>query len=320
MAAAGFVARLRSGAPPAVGRGLGLPAWILIALSAFPVAWIAFGWAFHDEDLYTGHMSITSELANGIYPPRHLTFADLTYRYHYGFNLLTAMIAVIGRTRVDTGIDVATVVLWLCTGCVLWAIGHLWFGRGWPALLLVLFAGGLPWCAFAPALRAGSDRLAFCQVHGAGTMAPLVSNFFQHPWALGIPLALSVLLVSSAPDRTRRRPRLVVTALLLAALSLGHVVLFATVLPSVVAACLWQRPRREGIGILAAAGAAGLAAVAWGCRCRRSADRARRRRRSRSGTGWSRGCPIWCAGTYRATARRSGSRSWACRSSPGAGG
>jgi hypothetical protein len=267
VAVAGVAVRLRGGAPPAVGRGLGIPAWSLIALSAVPVAHIAFGWAFHDEDLYTGHMSVTSEMANGIYPPRHLTFADLPLHYHYGFNVLAAAIAVIGRTRVDTGIDVATVLLWLITGSVLWAIGRVWFGRGWPTTLLVLFAGGLHWCAFAPPILAGADRLAFCRVHGAGTMAPLVSNFFQHPWALGIPLALAALLVFSAPEITRQMPRLLVIAILLAALSLGQVVLFVTVLPSVVAAELWRTRRAPigpGISILAAAGAVAMAATAFG--------------------------------------------------------
>jgi hypothetical protein len=267
VAAAGVAAWRRGGAPPPVGRGLGAGAWIAIALSALPVAWIAFGWAFHDEDLITGHMSIASELGNGVYPPRHLTFADLPLRYHYGFDVIVAAIAVVARTRVDTAIDVATVLLWILTGRVLWAIGRLWLGRGWPAFLLVLYAGGLPWCAFGPPLRRGGDRLAFCRVGGQGTLAPLLSSCFQHPWALGLPLALAVLLCASAPDRTRERPRLAVIAILLAALSLGHVVLFATVLPSVVAAGFLGRTRRrprEVVGLLAVAGAAGVFAVVWG--------------------------------------------------------
>ncbi len=234
-----------------VGRGLGLGALLLMAATAVPIARMAFGWAFHDEDLITGHMSLVAEMQNDIYPPRHLTFAAEPLRYHYGFNLVVAVITALGRVAVDTGIDTATVLLWLVTGAVLWALGDLWFRRGWLLVPMTLFAGGLPLCVWNP-VHPPRDLLAQCRIGTTTAVPPLVSNFFQHPWALGVPVALAVLLVFSARDRTEPTARLVVMGLLLAALSFAHVVLFVTVLPSVVAAELWhvrvvaRRPLRGG--------------------------------------------------------------------------
>ena len=54
---------------------------------------MALGWAFHDEQLYTGHTGIISQIQNGHYPPRHMTFPELEYRYHYGFDLAGAAVA-----------------------------------------------------------------------------------------------------------------------------------------------------------------------------------------------------------------------------------
>ena len=64
--------------------------WIAALLVTAYVAPTALGWSFHDEVLVTGHLSITSEIENGTYPPRHLSFPELELRYHYGFDLLVA--------------------------------------------------------------------------------------------------------------------------------------------------------------------------------------------------------------------------------------
>jgi hypothetical protein len=271
VALAGLASRVHRGRASrgaSEGPGLGPAAMALVALSTIPVAWMAFNWAFHDEDLYTGHMSISAEIQNDVYPPRHLTFPDLPLRYHYGFNLLVACITALTRARVDVGIDIATVLLWICTGSVLWALGDLWFGRGWLTLLLTLFAGGPPVCLFDPPGISGGPP-GRCRILGPGVLAPLVSNFFQHPWALGLPLSLSALLVFSAREHERRRARLVVLWLLCTALSLGHVVLFMTVLPSIVAAEVWfawteERRPLGAAGLVATAAASVTAAVVLG--------------------------------------------------------
>lgn len=262
--AAAWARRSVTPASPGHGPGLGAFALVLVGLTTVPVAWMAFNWAFHDEDLYTGHMSIAAEMQNDVYPPRHLTFPDLALQYHYGFDLLVACITALTRVRVDVGIDIATVLLWVVTGSVLWALGELWFGRGWLVVLVTLFAGGPPVCLFDPP---GTPRgpTGFCRLLGPGVLPPLVSSFFQHPWALGLPLALAALVVLSARDGPRRLPRLLVLGVLFTALSLGHVVLFVTVVPSVAAAEAWfavTEARRPSLAIPVAATAVASFALA----------------------------------------------------------
>ena len=254
-----------------MGRGAGPLALLVIALVTLPIIRMAFGWGFHDEDLITGHLSIGAQIDNDIYPPRHLTFASVPLHYHYGFDLLTACVAAIARTRIDVAIDVATVALWSAAAWLLWALGDLWFGRGrgWLTLALTLFAGGLPVCFNGKRLVV-TELVGRCQVDEFPQLAPVVSSFFQHPWGLGVPLSLATILVFSARAHERPLPRLCALSLLLTALSLGQVVLFMTLLPSVVAAELWyllviaRRPLRDGLGIVAAAGAAVTAAVVLG--------------------------------------------------------
>src|SRR5262249_28264587 len=149
----------------------------------------AIGWWFHDEIPSTGHLSMTSQIENGTYPPRHLTFPELELRYHYGFNLLAAAVASMLRLKVDNAIDVVTLLAWGYSWCLAWAIGEGLVGLGWGAATaaVVLFGGGMPVVSSAKTL---AWRLTgFSAVGSDNLNAPIVSYFFQHPWTLGIPLA-----------------------------------------------------------------------------------------------------------------------------------
>ena len=259
-------ARSRMPPGPSLGPATSFAALFVVALTTLPVAYMAFAWAFHDEYMYTGHLSVTSEIQNGFYPPRHMAFPDVELRYHYGFNLLAAFISAMGRTRVDTGIDIATVGLWVYTAYLLWVLGDLWLGRGrgWVTLLAVLFAGGLPVCLTQKKFQL-QQLVGVCDVKGSWTLPPVLGHFFQHPWGLGLPLAVAALLVFSAHDCEGRRVRLAVLALLLATLSIGQVVLFATMMPTLLA-CEALRivrfDRRKLRGLVGLAAAAVVVAVA----------------------------------------------------------
>jgi hypothetical protein len=275
---AAHVIRARRPEPAAVGRGIGLWGLAWIVASALPIAWMAFRWAFHDEDLVTGHMSMASEILNDVYPPRHLTFAESPLRYHYGFDLLVACITALTRVRVDVGIDLATVVLWACTAALLFALGELFGRRGGLALAMVGLAGGPPLCLFGVPARNGFPGV--CTMPGPGSLPPFASSFFQHPWGLGVPLALAVILLvlvrPPARDRAGAVARLVALGVLLLALALGHVVLFVALVPSVLAADAWRSVRRKAglhragtvlalsCGVVLAATALGLAPWSFG--------------------------------------------------------
>ncbi len=232
---------------------------------------MAFGWLFHDEHLYTGHLSISSQILNDVYPPRHLSFPDVELRYHYGFDLFAACLTALFRVRIDEAIDISTVLFWAYTVWLLWTLGAMWFGRsrGLLTVVLVLFAGGLPVCADGSAYGL-EEAISVCSVQNLWVMPPMVSSFFQRPWALALPLAVATIIVFTERQHERPVPRLVVLWLLGSALSLGHVVLFVTILPSVLASELWwlyaveRRRFREGIPIVLVGAATAVTALAIG--------------------------------------------------------
>jgi hypothetical protein len=246
-------------------------AWLMIGsalLSAAFIAPMALGWAFHDEQLYTGHTGIISQMQNGHYPPRHMTFPELEYRYHYGFDLAAAALAAMLRVRPGTAIDLLTLASWTYSWCLLWLLGDrlLGPGRGWLTAFLTLFGGGLP---FLLAIEDGYYVARFvmiCMVGGTDLNPPVISYFFQHPWALGLPLGLCVILL--VLDAGKPVPaRYVCLGLLLAALTISHVVVFASLAGAVLVAEVFSHGPVEWkriTGISAAIAAALVAGKAGG--------------------------------------------------------
>lgn len=203
--------------------------WTMVLSAFLATAYLAptaLGWWFHDEVPVTGHLSMTSQIQNGIYPPRHLSFPELELRYHYGFNLLAAAVGSMLRLKVDNAIDLVTLLAWGYSWCLAWTIGERLVGPGWGAgtAAVVLFGGGMPVLSSTPTL---AWRLAgFSLVGNDNLNPPVVSYFFQHPWTLGIPLALATLLVVSEREAPDRWTRLGAIGALLVALSFSQVVLF----------------------------------------------------------------------------------------------
>lgn len=247
------VARRRRPPAPATGDAPSRWLWITLVFATALMAPVALDWAFHDELLFTGHMSVASEIQNDIYPPRHLSFPVLPLRYHYGFDLLSATVGVLARARVDRAIDEATLTLWAYSWALLWVLGERLVGRrlAWLTPLLVMFGTGMPIRCTRPVPSTGVGIvLSVCEVGGKSVNSPIVSYFFQHPWSLGIPLALVAILIF-----TERRPpfplaRYAALGLVLTLLSLGEIVLFATVLPCLVAAAAFDDGRIRILPVL----------------------------------------------------------------------
>lgn len=242
-----------------LGDGAGWPAVFLALAVAVPIALMAFLWSFHDEDLYVGHLSITSRILNDQYPPRHLTFPAFELRYHYGFDLLAACISAIFRVPPDIAIDWVSVCMWIYGALLLYTIGEVWLGprRGVFTMLLTLFAGGLPFCLNGKPFEV-REILGVCLVNKAASIPGIVSNFFQHPWALGLPLAFATILVATAREHQRRWIRYGVLTLLLSAISIAEVAMFLALTPAVLAAeigHLWHDEKRNApafLGVVAA--------------------------------------------------------------------
>ncbi len=244
--------------------------WLMLAALTVLVAPTAFGWAFHDELFFTGHMSITAQLQNGTYPPHHLTFPQFELRYHYGFNLLCAVVTALTRLDITTAIDLVTLASWAYVANLLWLLGERLFGTrgaGIMVVALVLLGGGLDFFCAGEGAPLPYHLLGLCKIDGAIVNPPVVSYFFQHPWTLGIPLMLSTLLLLLDAGGNRPMGLALAVFFLLAALSLSQIVLFATVGASLVAAAFrlegeWSIKR--GVATATVALAALALATQWG--------------------------------------------------------
>jgi len=258
------IARRRSpDREPATGRRPSPWMWITAAVAAAALAPAAFNFWFHDELLTGGHMATVAQLQNGTYPPRFIPFPELPLRYHYGFDLLSASFTALLRVRNDTGIDVSSVALWAASWCLLWALGERLVGRrrAWLVPVTTLLASGMP----VGCPHAGStilpNMISECPVGHWSVNGPVITYFFQHPWALGIPVAATAMLVFTERSPRSAAVRFGVLAFLFAALSFSELVLYVTVVPSMVVAELWYEDRVE---IRRAPAIVGAAAVSLG--------------------------------------------------------
>jgi hypothetical protein len=219
-------------APPA---RLPLRMWLGAGLATAVVVPVALRWAIHDEVLPLGHMSIAAQIQNDVYPPRFIAFPDVELRYHYGFDVVVAVVTALTRLRVDHAIDAVTIASFLYTWCLLWLAGERFVGRGRGNLvaLLTLFGGGLLFYGTADETTRMTPYLGPRGLDGLWFNPPVFSYFFQHPFTLGLPIAAAVLLLVT--DRGSRDVwRYLALGLLLVALSLSQIVLYLTVTGAVL--------------------------------------------------------------------------------------
>jgi hypothetical protein len=269
LGAAGVIAWHR-GRPAPPARRLPRAFWISLALTLALVAPAALRFWFHDELSFTGHMSTAAALQNGIYPPRHLSLPDVPLRYHFGFDLFTACLTALLRLQVDRAIDVATLLLWSASWCLLHGLGERLSGRAgaWLTPLLALCAGGAPVACDRPLPSAWHAVVVDCAAGARSVNAPVTSYFFQHPWALGIPVAVTAVLLLTERRPPRPAARLLALWLVLSLLSLSEIALFATLGPClIVAEARWEGAftLRRGAALLGVAAlAVGTARLAGG--------------------------------------------------------
>jgi hypothetical protein len=229
--------------------------WWMWPCAAGAVA-LMFGptlWNKHDECMILGHLSIPAEMLDGVYPPRHLTFPAYELRYHYGIDLAGAVVcAVLGRPDVRMTVHLLSLALFGYAFCLYWLLGERLIGgraSGPVTAACVLFAGGAPYFC-----HQGLDLdywTSMCRRGGTWLLPPMPSNFFQHPWSLGLPLFAMLLLVwlrlgPGAPDelapdawgssRTGVRARWgwLLLGLVTVMLSLSQATLFVCVVPTLV--------------------------------------------------------------------------------------
>ncbi|MFQ5900082.1 MAG: hypothetical protein ACE5IH_00820 [Thermodesulfobacteriota bacterium] len=225
------------------GIRLQLPSWkgyygliLVTAITAMVLILpLTLKWHIHDETNISGHMAIISQIQNDSYPPRNMTFATIEHHYHYGFDLLSAVITALIRVPVDVAIDIVTLLLWGYTWCLLWVVGDRLLGlrRGYLTALSGLLGSGVPYLYVLLGFsRSDSETLISLigdgYIGGARLNGSIISYFFQHPWALGLPVALCALLIYMERETCSQVYRYLLLAFLLIFLSLSQIVLFLT--------------------------------------------------------------------------------------------
>ena len=237
---------------------------LLFALVTMAPAVILFD--YHDLTLSTGHLATASQIVNGIYPPRSMSSADRLWIYHYAIDQLFASVTALLRIPLSLAVDLTALGLWLYTAHLFGLLCRLLFGRPYDSLgvLVGCFTGGLPWLASLDLPSSLGELQSSYSYAGYWGNPPVVSNFLQYPWALGLPLMLFVFLVlgieleRASPDPAARRRGLALIGLALLTLSVAQTAAFLALF---AALALWvagsalrdPRPPRDlllGLGAL----------------------------------------------------------------------
>lgn len=209
------------------------PEWwaaALAILGLFLMSWAALGGHFWDE--FNAHFGVTNALARGVFPAEHPQFPGEPFRYHYGFDVLAAIPRSATNCCVERAIDLAGIA---CYALLLWLafdVGVELGGRRGGSLALVLAPLGSGPLQIFLFREFGAMELSWSVLPASwsqSTPPPVISNFFQHPQGLGMPISLAVLLLFSglkslAPQLRFRRA--LAGASLLGVLSISQIVFF----------------------------------------------------------------------------------------------
>lgn len=190
------------------------------------VTWASFGGHFWDE--WNCHDPLVAVMARGLFPPEHPLFPGEPFRYHYGFDLLAAQVRACVGLPLAASIDVVNVALFVVLLWVSRDVGESLGGRLGAQLgpfVIPLGTGFLEVLLFGDSGWMSLKETPFPASYGQAVPPPMLSNFFQHPQGVGMPVSLAVLLLFAdrwAPSRLRRA----VGAALLGMLALGQIVYF----------------------------------------------------------------------------------------------
>ena len=228
LGAASIVARL------CTARSIRLPGRACIPLVLFTVAAVVLivptvRLYFADEAIQAGHLSTVEQLLNGHYPPRYAYFPRFELKYHYGFDVLAAMASGLLHAKASTGIDVCTVLLWVYMAVLSGHLGRRLTGARYGVLTaaFAMLGGGFPFLCPTARASLGAQLTGACMINELQLGMPTAGYFFQHPFGLGIPLALAVLCLLADRASGPRPGRYVAFGVLLLALFVGQIVLFA---------------------------------------------------------------------------------------------
>ncbi|MFO0726251.1 MAG: hypothetical protein U1E65_20875 [Myxococcota bacterium] len=249
----------------------------LIIIGVATVLVLIATWNGYIFDEHAGHIPLANAMARGIFPVEHPCYPGEPFPYHYGFAALAAELMVTAGLGVARAIDVVTTVSFAVFLWTAYDLGTRLGDRktGSMALVFVPLSSG----ALSFLLYTGYGRLeahwslfpAAWSDDWSDAIPPVISNFFQHPQGLGMPLTAAVLMLfaSDSQDPLANRRRRAVGALLLGLSSLAQFVYFLVSglvlgIITLARAGTTRRFREAGLELLLLLGALGLAFLLGG--------------------------------------------------------
>jgi len=132
---------------------------LLAVVLAVPQWLLAVSTNYWDEAASSAiYLTAPSQFSEGLFPPRHNAFPDVTIKYHYAFTILSGTVKLLTGLSANVCTDLASTALWFFVFLFIYAwLRHLEFDN-LPSIwgsFAVLLGGGLSWL-YLPRLEAYS--------------------------------------------------------------------------------------------------------------------------------------------------------------------
>jgi hypothetical protein len=237
--------------PSRLAVGIALVALVL-------VSWAAIGGYWWDESFL--HYMLSNVLGRGVVPPVHPLYPLEPMRYHYGYDFLAGQLRAFTGLSIVHACDVVTIwsfILLLMAGA---AIGGSLGQRRGAGIAMILIPFGTGLLRYFLFRDFGTMELRWSMLPESWfdpLPPPTISNFFQHPQGLGMPIALAVLVLFDGNEVSpkQRSYRTAIGALLLGLLSIANFAFFLMLGAMLGLAILWRaitdRTFVRGLGELA---------------------------------------------------------------------
>ncbi len=232
IAALALIAWLWRKGPPfpalhTVGPSRGAIAMALVAL--FLVCFAAIRGYWWDESFL--HFMLGNVLGRGVVPPVHPLYPLEPMRYHYGYDFLAGQIRAFTGVSIVHTCDVVTIWSFILLLMNAFAIGGSLGQRRGATIAMILIPFGTGVLRYFLFRDFGTMELHWSMLPDRWLdplPPPTISNFFQHPQGLGMPIALAVLVLFDGAEVAplQRRRRMMLGALLLGTLAIAQVAFF----------------------------------------------------------------------------------------------
>jgi hypothetical protein len=229
--------------PPLLAARPSRLAVVLALLALFLVCWAALGGYWWDESFL--HYKLSNVLGRGVVPPVHPLYPLEPMRYHYGYDFLAGQIRAFTGLSIVHACDVVTIWSFILLLMTASALGGSMGQRRGASLAMILVPFGTGLLRYLLFSDFGTMQLRWSAIpqHWFDPLPPpTISNFFQHPQGLGMPISLAVLVLFDGTEVSpkQRLRRTAIGALLLGLLSIANFAFFLMLGAMLGLAILWR--------------------------------------------------------------------------------